>query len=205
MRGKLPAGWKLEPGPAGTGRIVPGPRGPRSSGLMLVAAGLGCCVLAGVLFVGLSRGAAGYPLAGGRGQRLTLLLPLGLFLVGYGAWVAFGREEWRVDADLLEVTQIRVGRRRVRRFRGATLQLVSSGSGAASPAQRSLARAARAGAGSPGHGSWWGLFVADRSGKRCLYSSSRRGARPEEIRALGEFLSERTGWPLLQPRQRRKR
>src|SRR5437867_1509878 len=158
MRGKLPAGWKLEPGPAGTGRIVPGPRGPRSSGPMLVGAGLGWWLLGGGPFVGPRRGAAGYPLAGGRGQRLTLLLPLGLFLVGYGAWVAFGREEWRVDADLLEVTQILFGLRRVRRFRGATLQLVSSGSGAASPAQRSLARAARAGAGSPGvMGSWWGL------------------------------------------------
>jgi hypothetical protein len=200
VQGTLPAGWELKPGPEGTAHITVAARSSKSSGLSLVAAGLGCSALAGVLFVSLQRGMAGW-----RGLRWTLLLPLGLLLVWQGLQVAFGREEWRVGADLLEVRQVLLGLRKVRRFRGASLRLVNSAS-STSPRARRLYRAARAGGGSSrAGGSWWGLWVIDESGKRCLYSTSRGASRPEEVRALGEFLSERTGWALLVPRQRKKR
>src|SRR5437879_6131499 len=127
MREGLPAGWKLEPEPEGGVRVIPGDRASRSSGLWLVAAGLGCCGLAGALFITLSRGAGGW-----RGQRLTLLLPLGLLLIGQGLWLAFGREEWRVNADLLEVHRCLFGLHRTRRFCAATLRLVGSMSAASS-------------------------------------------------------------------------
>ena len=49
------------------------------------------------------------------------------------------------------------------------------------------------------------LVVSDRHGKRCLASSSGIGAALEELRALGDLLSERTGWPLLLPARRGRR
>jgi hypothetical protein len=200
MQGKLPAGWKLEPGPDETVRVTVATRSSRSSGLPLVAAGLCCEAMAGVTFVSLQGGTAGW-----RGLRLTLLLPLGLLLVGQGLRAAFGREEWRVGADLLEVTQGLFGLRRARCFRGASLRLVSSEI-SVSPRQRRLSRAARVGRGSShAGGSWWGLFAMDQRGKRCLYSTSRGSSRPDEVRALGEFLSERTGWPLVRIRQEGQR
>lgn len=197
MPGKLPAGWKLEPETEGTVRIIPGARSARSKGLALVAAGLGCCVWAGVVFAGLAHGVGGW-----RGQRLTLLLPLGLLMLIQGLRAAFGREEWWVGADRLEVRQVLLGLRRVRRFRGARLQIVNSAS-SASPRAHRLYRAAQAGGrSSRAVGSWWGLFASDERGRQCLYSTSRGSSRPEEIRALGEFLAERTGWPLVQVKRR---
>src|SRR5438132_398449 len=97
MPGELPVGWKLEEKPDGSLCIIPRARSTRISGLWLVAAGLGCCGLAGLLFITLSRGSGGW-----RSLRLTLLLPLGLWLMGQGLWLAFGREEWRASADRLE-------------------------------------------------------------------------------------------------------
>jgi hypothetical protein len=200
VSGELPEGWKRETGPDGTVRITPRARASRSSGLMVAAAGLACCLLAALLFGTLSRGLGGW-----RALRLTLLLPLGLLLIGYGLWLAFGREEWRVGADLLEVRQVLFGLRTVRRCRGASLRLVNSGS-SASPRTRRLYRAARGGGGaSRAAGNWWGLFVIDEGGRRCLYSTSRESARPEAVRALGEFLSERTGWALSVPGRGKKR
>ena len=196
MTGTLPEGWRLKPGPEGMARITVAARSPKSSALSLLAAGLCCAALAGVIFTGLHQGAGGW-----RGLRLTLLLPLGLLLVGFGLQAALGREEWRVGADLLEVRQRILGIPKLRQFRGASLRLVTSAS-SASPRARRLAQAARAGSPSRGGGNWWGLWVTDARGTQCLYSTARGWARPEEVRAVGEYLAERTGWPLVQVKRR---
>ena len=201
MRGALPTGWELIPDPAGTRRIRPLGQSRRSVGLLLVAGGLVCCGFAGLVFLSLQHGAGSW-----RALRLTLLLPVGLGLVYYGLWIAFGREEWRVGADCLEVRQQLFGLRRVRRFRGAVLRLVGSTGARSSRAQRFLLRAARTGGGSTrAAGDWWGLSVADSAGRRLLSSTSRGMVRREELLALGELLSGETGWPLVLPRQRKKR
>ena len=114
VRGELPEGWKRETEPDGAVRITPRARAPRSSGLMIAAAGLACCLLAGILFGTLSWGLGGW-----RALRWTLLLPLGLLLIAYGLWLAFGREEWRVASDLLEVRRVLFGLRALRRPRPA--------------------------------------------------------------------------------------
>jgi hypothetical protein len=169
--------------------------------VLLVAAGLVCCGFGALLLAALSRGAGGW-----RSLRLTMLLPLGLLLLWQGLWRVFGREEWSVSDDLLEVRRTLLGFRRTRRFRGATLRLTASGPGAASRAQRRLLRAARAG-GRSQHGppTWVGLSASDGHGQRRLAGSAPGSMRPEELRSLGELLSERTGWPLRLPAGRGKR
>ncbi len=201
MRAELPVGWSVEEVTEGARRIIPGARGPRSSGLLFTAAGLVCCAAGGLLFVSLSGGGGGW-----RGLRLTMLMPFGLFLIGWGLWRALGREEWRVESDRLEIRQTLLGFRRMRRFQGATLRLILAGGGGATRWQRDLLRASRNGAGpARAGGGWWGLYVKDGRGTRCLGSSSRGFSGKEEIQRLGELLSEWTGWPLVVAPSRRKR
>jgi hypothetical protein len=137
-REALPTGWTLVTDQGGMLRIRPHDRAHHALGLLLVAAGLGCCGFAGMLFAILSRGAGGW-----RGLRLTMLLPLGVLLIGQGLWLTFGREEWRVSADLLEVRRHLLGVRWARRFQGAALRLIGMTGGSASRAQRRLLAAAR--------------------------------------------------------------
>lgn len=196
MAETLPEGWVLKPGPEGTTRLRIGARSPSASVRLLLAAGLCCGALAAVLFTGLSQGTGGW-----RGVRLTLLLPLGLLLIGLGLQAALGGEEWRLGQDRLDVRQRILGIPRVRRFRGASLRLVTAAL-SGTPRQRRLARAARAGGSSRGGGNWWGLWVSDDRGSQCLFSTARGWGRPEEVRAVGAFLAERTGWPLVEVKRR---
>jgi hypothetical protein len=200
MRAELPTGWKREKRDGGEWRIIPGEGRPRSSGLWLAAAGLACCVAGGFVFASLSQG------GGWRGLRLTVLLPVGLFLIGWGLGRALGREEWWIDADRLEIRHTFLAFRRARRFHGATLRLISAAGGGSSPRQRALVRASRSGQ-RPVHtgGGWWGLYVQDGSGMLCLGSSSRGFSGKEELQNLGEWLCEKTGWPLTVGPSRRKR
>src|SRR4051794_10730537 len=133
-------GWEVTQDEGGAWRIKPRQRSRPTMGLLLVAAGLGCCGFVWLLFVKLNRGGGDW-----RSLRLTMLLPLGLLLIGQGIRTAFGREEWLASADLLEVQWSVWGFRRTRRFRGATLGLVAATNSSATRPQRRLLRAARAG------------------------------------------------------------
>jgi hypothetical protein len=91
-------------------------------------------------------------------------------LVFWLLWSLFGREEWRVGPELLEVRQAFLGRRSEERYTGETLAVEEQIFGR------------------------WALMLEAPEGRRLLIIG-----RPASVRALGIFLSEQTGWPLCLP------
>jgi hypothetical protein len=195
------AGWSVEPEPDGSVRLTPEVRVQPGASPTILVSGLSVWAVCGVLLVRAL-------LSGDRAIMPALILlfaaslPLGGLLVWQGLWELFGREEWYVGADRLEVRQSLFGFRRRRRYRGAALELVYSPAdswiedGRYFPGytyrQRHLTRAEAVG----DPKTWWGLFIVAGGRRRCLQSSSRRPLTRKELHTLGAFLSARAGWPL---------
>jgi hypothetical protein len=206
VKEELPKGWNAGAEPDGTVRITLPRRESRSQGLLLAGSGLICGLMGALMIASLSRRV---PTTVGGGSwhawRLTFLPALGVLLIAEGLWLAFGREEWRVGTDRLEVTQGLFGLRRVRRFQAASLRLIAAATGGASTrTQRRLLRAVRAGRRALNRKtSWQSLAVVTNRSHHRLASASSHGLSAEQLRSLGTWLAEQTGWPLLLPGARK--
>ena len=94
---------------------------------------------------------------------------IAVFLIGVASWVAFGRESWHVERNLLE-HRVGIGRfRKVRSYQDAHIAVTT-------------------------YSNQWGrafirLFVIDGNGRHFLMDRS-----PAEGIALADFVSRETGW-----------
>src|SRR5437016_5421475 len=107
-------GWEIEVEPQGTVRMRPSHRPERGEGVPTLAIGIVLCLLCGLVWLGGRTGAKPEIVS-----LLVVFIPLAIVLVAEGLWEVFGREEWLVGRDQLELQQRLLGCRRSVRFRGA--------------------------------------------------------------------------------------
>jgi hypothetical protein len=94
-----------------------------------------------------------------------------LFVLVLGLlWRLFGREEWQVGPDFLELREAFLGRRLEERYAGGSLAIVEQVFGR------------------------WALIVEAPGARRLLLTG-----RPAPVRALGDYLAEQSGWLLCLP------
>jgi hypothetical protein len=188
----LPEGWKAERAPDGTLRITPRTHSRKSDSAAKMWIGMLGCVFSLVPLLG-----AHIARKDGLLGLAALCLCLGGIILGQGLWETFGKEAWWVGPDHLRVQQMLLGYRRVACYRNATLKLVFGTNDRYPRLPRSLASATP--------NPWWGLIVTGSGKTRCLHSFSRLRGRKEDLRAVGEFLSEQTGWPFVIDRSPQRR
>jgi hypothetical protein len=193
-------GWRIETGPHGTVRMRSWRHPKRDMGVPTLVIGIVLCLLCSLIWVCRRMGAKPEVVS-----SLVVFAPLAIVLVVEGLWEVFGTEEWLVGPDQLELRQRLLGCRRSVRFRGATLKLIRQRIVSYPQSLRGLSVCYDdwlPGGRVTDSGVRWRLFVVERGRKRCLRSGTTDRLRRQEFRALGEFLSHRTGWPLIVHKQR---
>lgn len=171
----LPTGWSKQTLPDLSLRVIP----PRSRGM-----GLSWGLTYGAFTLSVQaclRLLHDWRSTGGFDPHMLLtaspFIAGGLVLAGLAAWFKPGEDEWRVDQDRLLIIRRRFGREQVKHLTGSTLALEDTTSGTSTT---------------------WSLVVWTKRERRVL-ETTLAGRKLSDLRALGELLSQHTGWSLQIP------
>src|SRR5262249_45091033 len=179
-----PPGYRVEPLPDGSTRVTmtAGRRAGQAGFLFFFAlfwngvVGVFVATGLGLISVKMEEGPGGAmsPGAWGYWLFLTPFILIGLLLILCVLWSAFGREEWRLGRNQVEVHRAIPGRSWVRRYTDATLRLDVTTDSDGDDTWRLVLE---------GAGPKWNVDTGD----------------PAKLRALGALFTEQTGWPLREP------
>lgn len=168
-----PAPWEVAPAPGGVFRLVRANRERRSELAFYVAMGLAAAVCALAVISAWADLEPGWSVD--RARYIAMFCGLAyieLYMVVSGLWELFGYEEWFVQAGVLERRRTFPGWEQTTRYQDATLEI------GCSERIDSVSR--------------FELQVVAARRKHTVDESKAS----EDVRQLGLFLSEQTGWPL---------
>jgi hypothetical protein len=175
-----PSGYRMEPMPDGTTRVTmtAGRRLGQAGCLLFITLFwngiVGVFVAAGLGLTSMKIEGPGGAMALGAWGFWLFLTPfilIGLGLILGFLWSGFGREEWRLSDDLMEVRRAIPGRTWARRYTDATLLLDLTVDSDGDETWRLVLE---------GSGPKWSIETGD----------------PAMLRSLGGLLAAHTGWPL---------